>query len=350
MKQSRAQQPTQPLVGVDKIRNPQTQQSTPNEPELSLSASEHYRVAGNRLCSMHRYEEAANYYSKAISKNPEVAIFHSNRALCHLKLQQWTQAIQDCRRAIEIESNSLKGHFFLGQALAETGFFDDALKHLQIAHELAKEKKLNFGDDIAYQIRSTKRRRWNKIEEETAQFEEEMQNYLIKLIISDRDAKLKELTKQAPNYNPGDNNWQPTPSSSTLPDPANNPAGPSHRVEEHDDIELNLATQESIIKSKCDNYVEKLESMFNDLKLKRKKRDVPDYLCGKISFEIMHDPVITPSGITYDRQDIEEHLRRVGHFDPITRQPLKGTQLISNLAMKEVVDAYVNDNEWALYY
>ena len=40
-----------------------------------------------------------------------------------------------------------------------------------------------------------------------------------------------------------------------------------------------------------------------------KKREVPDYLCGKISFEIMKDPVITPSGITYDRKDIEEHLQ-----------------------------------------
>ena len=28
-------------------------------------------------------------------------------------------------------------------------------------------------------------------------------------------------------------------------------------------------------------------------------RDVPDYLCGKISFELMVDPYITPSGITY---------------------------------------------------
>ena len=28
-------------------------------------------------------------------------------------------------------------------------------------------------------------------------------------------------------------------------------------------------------------------------------REVPDYLCGKISFELMVDPYITPSGITY---------------------------------------------------
>ena len=29
------------------------------------------------------------------------------------------------------------------------------------------------------------------------------------------------------------------------------------------------------------------------------KREVPDHLCGRISFELMKDPVITPSGITY---------------------------------------------------
>lgn len=39
------------------------------------------------------------------------------------------------------------------------------------------------------------------------------------------------------------------------------------------------------------------------------KREVPDYLCGKISFEILREPVVTPSGITYDRKDIEEHLQ-----------------------------------------
>lgn len=45
------------------------------------------------------------------------------------------------------------------------------------------------------------------------------------------------------------------------------------------------------------------------LLLLSQKRDIPDYLCGKISFELMREPCITPSGITYDRKDIEEHLQ-----------------------------------------
>ncbi len=77
---------------------------------------------------------------------------------------------------------------------------------------------------------------------------------------------------------------------------------------------------------------------------------MPDYLCGKISFELLREPVITPSGITYDRKDILEHLQRVGHFDPVTRAPLTADRLIPNLAMKEVVDHFLQNNEWALDY
>lgn len=310
-------------------------------PDSILTATD-YKVAGNKLCSLYRYDEAIAYYSKAIAKSPDVAIFFSNRALCHLKLQQWVPAIQDCRRALESDPNLIKAHFFLGQALAELGSYDDALKHLQRAHELAKEKKMNFGDDIAYQIRLIKRHRWNKIEEESTQLEDELQSYLVGLIEKDKQEKLDRLGVRPQDQDSSyPNDEQPAASSSS-----------SLQVEaaclNHDQAD-NEVTKSAVI-SKCDNYIERLEIIFNNLRLQRKKRDVPDYLCGKISFEIMQDPVITPSGITYDRQDIEEHLKRVGHFDPITRQPLKVNQLITNLAMKEVVDAYLNENEWALYY
>ena len=40
----------------------------------------------------------------------------------------------------------------------------------------------------------------------------------------------------------------------------------------------------------------------------------------------------------------------MGHFDPITRQKLTQDQLTSNLAMKEVVDAFVSENQWVEDY
>ena len=104
------------------------------------------------------------------------------------------------------------------------------------------------------------------------------------------------------------------------------------------------------IEEETDTRVAEVNGLFAKVDERRQKRDVPDFLCGKISFEILKDPVITPSGITYDRKDIEEHLHRVGHFDPVTRTKLTQDQLIHNYAMKEVVDSFLSDNEWAYEY
>ncbi len=73
------------------------------------------------------------------------------------------------------------------------------------------------------------------------------------------------------------------------------------------------------VEKEADLRVGEVGDLFAKVDDRRRKREVPDYLCGKISFEILQEPVITPSGITYDKKDIEEHLHRVGHFDPVTR-------------------------------
>lgn len=39
--------------------------------------------------------------------------------------------------------------------------------------------------------------------------------------------------------------------------------------------------------------------------------------------------------------------QRVGHFDPVTRTDLNQNQLIPNLAMKEVIEHYLEENPWA---
>lgn len=51
--------------------------------------------------------------------------------MCYLKLKRWEQTCQDCKRALDIDSNHVKGHFFLGSALLELENYDEAIKHLQ---------------------------------------------------------------------------------------------------------------------------------------------------------------------------------------------------------------------------
>ncbi|PNI19025.1 STUB1 isoform 4, partial [Pan troglodytes] len=152
-------------------------------------------------------------------------------------------------------------------------------------------------------LRIAKKKRWNSIEERRIHQESELHSYLSRLIAAERERELEEC----------------------------------QRNHEGDEDDSHVRAQQACIEAK---HVDE----------KRKKRDIPDYLCGKISFELMREPCITPSGITYDRKDIEEHLQRVGHFDPVTRSPLTQEQLIPNLAMKEVIDAFISENGWVEDY
>ncbi len=61
----------------------------------------------------------------------------------------------------------------------------------------------------------------------------------------------------------------------------------------------------------------------------------------------MTDPVITPSGITYDRQALLMHLNSNGYFDPVTREKCTPADLRTNFAIKEYVDHYLEQNPWA---
>ncbi|XP_058622216.1 E3 ubiquitin-protein ligase CHIP [Onychostoma macrolepis] len=282
-----------------------------SSPEKSSSALE-LKEQGNRLFLSRKYQEAATCYSKAINRNPSVAVYYTNRALCYVKLQLYDKALADCKHALELDSQSVKAHFFLGQCQLELENYEEAIGNLQRAYNLAKEQRLNFGDDIPSALRIAKKKRWNSIEEKRISQENELHAYLTKLILAEKERELDDRVKQSEDSQNGG--------------------------------------EISKIKSKHDKFLMDMDELFSQVDEKRKKREIPDYLCGKISFELMREPCITPSGITYDRKDIEEHLQRVGHFDPVTRSPLTQDQLIPNLAMKEVIDAFIQENGWVEDY
>ncbi|XP_033098598.1 E3 ubiquitin-protein ligase CHIP-like isoform X3 [Anneissia japonica] len=246
---------------------------------------------GNRFYSAKKFDEAISCYSKAIVshqkhragpslalaghafsvKNQSYPALFTNRALCYVKLKKWAEAAKDCRQAIEMDQTLVKGHFFLGQALLEKGMYDEAITSLKKACDLAKDQKLNYGDDITSALRCAKKKRWNFLEEKRIQQDIELQSYLNRLMIEDKDRKLK-LAEDG----------------SKITD--------SEKLKEKVQLEH-------------DKHMTEVNSLFAQVDERRMKRDVPDYLCGKISFELMREPVITRSGITYDRKDIEEHLQ-----------------------------------------
>lgn len=90
-----------------------------------------------------------------------------------------------------------------------------------------------------------------------------------------------------------------------------------------------------------------LEEVFERVAAPDREVEIPDHLCCKITLEIFRDPVISTSGITYERAAILDHLRKVGQFDPTTRAPLTAAQIVPNLAIKDAVQAYLDEHGWA---
>lgn len=95
-----------------------------------------------------------------------------------------------------MDPNMVKGHFFLGQALLETDSYDESIKHLQRASDLAKEQKLNFGDDIASQLRLARKKRFSLQEEKRIAQEIELHSYLNKLIEKDKEDQVNRIKNE----------------------------------------------------------------------------------------------------------------------------------------------------------
>lgn len=64
-------------------------------------------------------------------KNPQDARFFTNRALCNMKLKRWSDVLDDCRLAMEIDRSSVKSYFFLGIAQLEQELYDEAIINLK---------------------------------------------------------------------------------------------------------------------------------------------------------------------------------------------------------------------------
>lgn len=68
-----------------------------------------------------------------------------------------------------------------------------------LANDLAKEQKLNFGDDIACQLRAARKKRWGVQEEKRIAQEIELQTYINRLIREDTENQIAKLRLECTN-------------------------------------------------------------------------------------------------------------------------------------------------------
>nr|AFK42413.1 unknown [Lotus japonicus] len=264
--------------------------------------AEQLRIDGNSYFKKDRFGAAIDAYTEAITLCPNVPVYWTNRALCHLKRNNWERVEEDCRRAIQLDSNSVKAHYLFGLVLLQKQEYAKGIRELEKALDLGRgaNPKGYMVEEIWQELAKAKYQEWERSS-------------------TKRSWELQSL-KQACE---------------------------SALKEKHF---LDGSDMEGFVDDATTTHLKQLEALegvFNKAAEADIPAEVPDYLCCKITLDIFHDPVITPSGLTYERAVILDHLQKVGRFDPVTREPLDPSQLVPNLAIKEAVQAFLDTHGWA---
>jgi serine/threonine-protein phosphatase 5 len=100
----------------------------------SLKLAESYKEAGIKLFMENKFPEAIDRFSDAINLNIETnknAIYYSNRANCHNKMENFGLALQDSNKSIEIDKDYIKAYFRRASANLILSHFDEAINDLE---------------------------------------------------------------------------------------------------------------------------------------------------------------------------------------------------------------------------
>ena len=249
-----------------------------------------------------------------------------------IKLQAWDGCLDDSLRAIELQPESMKGYYYLAQAQLALHHPNEALNSAQTAYRICLATQDSSTSNISSLILECKKQKWEVKERDRIRRQSDLLRELEDGLTKTANEQVQQIDERI---------W----------------SGEVKRIEGQEEREEILASTQRKI-----NDLQSIFAISDPANLTRRvrspspspqpnsntpKKAVPDYLIDNISFAIMHDPVITKTGNSYDRSTLLEHLRR-SSTDPLTREPLKRENLRPNLALKQACAEFLEENGWAV--
>lgn len=106
------------------------------------SAAVEFKNQGNKALQAGNFNEAIEFYTKAINEDDTQPVFYGNRAQAYIKREEYGSAIKDATKAIELDPKFIKGYF--RRALCYTAIIDHetALKDYQMVSQMAPQDPL----------------------------------------------------------------------------------------------------------------------------------------------------------------------------------------------------------------
>ncbi|KAJ5150041.1 hypothetical protein N7448_001619 [Penicillium atrosanguineum] len=277
------------------------------------------KAKGNQLYKEGDYLGAEDYYSQAIQKNPNDATFFTNRALTRMKLSKWSEVEHDARAAINIyglkNPTSLKSSWYLAQALIGLQRPQEAYEVAIDAYQASLAAKSAQTENLSNIVLRAKQQLWAARESARLREMDETLKSVELLIEADLERSIKDLQGQ---------------------------------LERGEIGQIGFGEDEKAIREDAEKKVADLREMYRIAsKGEIAERVVPDWLIDGITFEIIHDPVVTPAGNSFDRIGIVKYVEKSG-VDPLTRVSMTVNDLRPNYALKAACEEFLDKNGWAV--
>uniref|UniRef100_A0AAG5DDU4 RNA polymerase II-associated protein 3 n=1 Tax=Anopheles atroparvus TaxID=41427 RepID=A0AAG5DDU4_ANOAO len=105
-----------------------------------LADAEILKERANKQCKLGNYQDAIDLYTQAIKMYAGNAVYYSNRALCHMNLEQYAECLEDCSVAIAKDPTYIKGYYRRMQAYERLGLNEKAVSACRQILQLSKDE------------------------------------------------------------------------------------------------------------------------------------------------------------------------------------------------------------------
>lgn len=279
-----------------------------------------YEEKASECMKNEEYAKAINYYTLCINNGEATTKAYSGRAAAYYhnckqsnsldSTSQMRKVVKDCHDALKLDAQNYEASYYLGLSYSEMkDKGDKGMKIIQEAYQKsltnAKSYKHYTLPQKIYETLTTmmQSKRLDKIKEAIAS-SVPLFDKVIKVREAQYHLDIDTLTKNG------------------LKPECLQLARIKLSQQYHQDIE-NLV---DIFSQGCPDLAIDLEP--------------PLYLCDPISFHLFLEPIVTPSGHSYEKSWLLQHLEK-HDCDPLTRQKVQRDQCYPNYALKQCVDNYL---------
>lgn len=99
---------------------------------MTAASFEDLKQQGNGAFRSKNYSSAVAYYTEAIKVKDDEPVAYSNRAMCYIHLERYFEALEDCDKALEYDTKSVKAYYRRAKALSKLTRYQLAKRDFQL--------------------------------------------------------------------------------------------------------------------------------------------------------------------------------------------------------------------------